>query len=117
MDGKRDGHWVMRDSAGNVTSKGTYVDGRKHGKWIDNPPQRDELDTEFRLGFVGDGTYVEGEQQGPWFYRDVTGNTLKVEFKDGDIQLPFFWYNEVDEKCWRITQEKKKKAKKRDCLQ
>ena len=112
--GKRHGLWVGRDKHGNET-KGHYVDDKKHGKWVEGI-RHYKLDDVFDSRFVGEGEYVEGRKHGLWVYHHPSGDMLRVEFEGGNMIVPFFLYDHDGEKCWRMTHQKKKKVKKKNCL-
>ena len=57
-DGKAHGHWINRESDGDV-SEGPYVDGKRHGHWI----------TRESDGAVWEGPYVDGKWSGLWVKR------------------------------------------------
>jgi hypothetical protein len=52
QDGKRYGHWVIRNAKGDVW-EGPYVDGKMHGRWVGR----------LANGNVREVTYVNGEKQ------------------------------------------------------
>lgn len=117
VEGKRDGQWVGRNMHGDMVLGGTYVDFIKSGKWMERLGG-------FKLGqfrsfgerYIGEGPYVDGSKHGQWIYRHPNGDFFKVDFVDGDRQLPIFWYDYDEGKCWRMTEEKRKKVNKKNCL-
>ena len=120
-NGEREGQWIGRNADGEVVLSGAYVDGQKHGKWTDwirshwvtwtgNKTKIDGI-------LVGKGIYVKGDKHGTWVYSHPIGDILKIEYKDGDSQVPNFWYDYDEGKCWRMTEEKRKKVNKNNCLE
>ncbi|MXW35757.1 MAG: hypothetical protein F4Z60_09680 [Chloroflexi bacterium] len=65
MDGKFNGHWVMRDEDGSV-SEGPYVNDERNGNWV------------FRFvdGNTMEGPYVNGVQHGRWIWRSADGDDV-----------------------------------------
>ena len=51
VDGKRHGHWVLRDTGGGV-AEGPYVDDRQHGHWVVRSTN----------GIGAEGPFVDGKQ-------------------------------------------------------
>ena len=74
VDNKRHGHGVWRYSDGGV-AEGPYVDGQKHGHWV------------HRLfnGAIDEGPYVNGERRGRWVLRDFNlGTVIEVIYENGE---------------------------------
>ena len=93
LGGKAHGQWITRFSEGTtvettflddkpqetvthfsdgIVGGGSYVDGRKHGEWIEGYLARDK----------SKGRYVNGEKEGIWLDYDE-GECSAVTYKDG----------------------------------
>ena len=62
---------------------GPYVNGKRHGNWIDvlsswrsGLPEKDCFDS-------WEGRFVQGKRQGQWVYRSPSGYVVDVSFVDG----------------------------------
>ncbi len=53
--GRREGHWVTRSSDGKTQDEGSFVNGRKHGPWIEKFGDSEDK-----------GSYVDGTREGIW---------------------------------------------------
>ena len=74
VDGKFNGHWVMRDEDGSV-SEGPYVNDERNGNWV------------FRFvdGNTMEGPYVNGVQHGRWIWRSADGDDVaEVLYEEGE---------------------------------
>ncbi len=58
QDGHRNGPDVVRDGDGELLLEGTYVNGARHGDWIES----------YDDGARGEGPYVNGIPEGTWTY-------------------------------------------------
>ena len=65
VDGKFNGHWVMRNEDGSV-SEGPYVDDERNGYWV----------TRLANGAVEEGPYVNGVRHGRWIWRSADGDDI-----------------------------------------
>ena len=74
VDGKRHGRWVNRNSDGRVF-EGPYMEGKRHGRWVFRYPG----------GGVREGTYVDGRRHGRWVLRLSNGTRLEIPFVNGKI--------------------------------
>ena len=72
QQGKRQGHWVIREADGDV-HKGTFVDGKQHGHWV----------LRFTNGQVEEGPYVDGKRTGHWVLRVANGGVQEGPYVDG----------------------------------
>ena len=72
VDGKRNGHWVIRNTRGGVR-KGPYVDGKRNGYW----EQRSGSSGSFK------GPYVDGKRNGHWVLTSRFGNKKDICFRAG----------------------------------
>ena len=64
--GKRHGHWVLRDRFGNE-SKGPYANGKRNGHWIVHSASN----------YKERGSYIDGKRDGSWLrmFNDSCGST------------------------------------------
>ena len=67
VDGKRDGHWVIRTDKYDTAVgpawwvfEGPYVDGKRHGIWVERGTYNGHEK------FHNEGPYVNGKQHGRW---------------------------------------------------
>ncbi len=70
-DGKRQGHWDLRESDGSV-DEGPYVDGKQHGHWVLRDADAD----------MCEGPYVDGKRHGHWVLRDTGGGVAEGPYVD-----------------------------------
>lgn len=54
--------------------EGPYVDGKRHGHWVERENMR---------GTTSEGPYADGERQGQWPERDSDGQTTTVTYVTG----------------------------------
>ena len=76
VDGKRNGHWVIRRSNGTV-SEGPFVDGEENGHWVWRYPDGYDMEE-------GEGPYVDGKMHGHWVIRRPNGTVEEWLFRDGE---------------------------------
>ena len=105
-------HLTYRNSDGDEWG-GSYVNGKRHGHWIERPWSMSDGKNRLR-----EGSYVEGKRHGKWIFRYPNGDIEKLEFRNGEEQYPKLWYDYDEEKCWSVyDHKKKKKVKKEICLE
>lgn len=73
LNGKRHGRWVFRLSDGG-TNEGTFENGKRHGQWTHRNS----------YGGTSEGPYVNGKMQGRWVRRDSEGNTEAGPYENGE---------------------------------
>lgn len=74
MDGKFNGHWVMRFASGQV-QEGPYVNDEPNGHWV----------IRFADGNTTEGPYVNGERHGRWIWRSADGDdVVELLFEEGE---------------------------------
>jgi len=73
VDGEENGHWVIRHANGTV-SEGPAVDGKRSGHWV----------IRYATGTVSEGLYVDGERNGHWVIRDADGNVGEGSYAGGE---------------------------------
>ena len=71
VDGKANGHWVLRSASGDVW-EGPYVDGERNGHWVLRSAN----------GGVWEGPVVDGKQHGRWVGR-ANGGCSMIEYSRG----------------------------------
>ena len=69
---KQDGEWTFYDSAGNVSQKGKYKVGVKHGYWFDRTTQ-------------AGGRYVKGKKHGKWKIKNENGSNCVAWYNHGEF--------------------------------
>ena len=94
-DGKYHGdfvryHFYSRDSIG---EKGLYVDGKKHGPWIETD-ERIPGTSKFDFWNNASGSYVDGKREGNWILSRVNGDVSKGPFVGGQ---PYGVWRQEDE--------------------
>ena len=62
VGGREYGRWMRRTSDGSST-EGVYVDGRKHGAWVE---VRTERQAQTHTSTSTEGAYVDGKKHGAW---------------------------------------------------
>ena len=84
VDGERHGHWVIRHADGSVV-EGPYADGKRNGHWV----------IRFADGNVDEGPYVDGERHGHWVIRYANGSVVEGPYADGkrNGHWVFLWAN------------------------
>ena len=76
VDGKTNGHWVIRREDGTV-SEGPFVDGEENGHWVWRYPDGYDMEE-------GEGPYVDGKMHGNWVIRRPNGTVEEWLFRDGE---------------------------------
>ena len=111
-DENGNGHLTYSNSDGDEWG-GSYVNGKRHGHWIERPWSMSDGKNRLR-----EGSYVEGKRHGKWIFSYPNGDIEKLEFRNGEEQSPKLWYDYDEEKCWSVYDHtKKKKVKKEICLE
>ena len=72
VDGKMNGHWVIRWADGTV-DEGPFVDGEENGHWVWRHPNGNEAE----------GSYVDGKSHGRWIIRRANGTAEEWLYRDG----------------------------------
>lgn len=75
QEGKRQGHWVIREANGTV-GEGPFVRGKRNGYWVLRKAD----------GSVREGPWVDNKQHGRWVIRSPDGRTYTINFGDGERQ-------------------------------
>ena len=75
VDGKKNGHWIIRWTDGRV-DEGPYVDGKRNGRWTQRTGD----------GSVEEGPYVDGEKNGRWTQRTGDGLLCTKSWVNGEYQ-------------------------------
>ena len=73
VDGKMNGHWVIRYANGNV-GEGPMVNGERNGHWVWRYPD----------GYFAEGPYVDGLFNGRWIIREGNGTVSEGLLVDGE---------------------------------
>ena len=88
-DGQRHGRWVLRNPnarieqtgpnsiiwSGNPLREGPYVNGTRHGHWVEHRPD----------GTVYEGLYANGQRTGRWTSRSQDGTVMDCRVEGNDI--------------------------------
>ena len=61
-----------------INRTGSYVDGKKHGRWEDQ-----SVYSSGKLAGVSTGRYINDKRQGRWRYKDTDGDTQAGPYVDG----------------------------------
>lgn len=97
VDGKQNGHWVLRYADGNV-EEGPFVDGEENGHWVlrsaasgnvyEGPivagVQNGHWVHRRANGDVWEGPYVAGEWHGHWVFRNADGSVSDGPYVEGE---------------------------------
>jgi len=73
-DGKKYGHWVVRDADGRKINETTYVDGKRHGRWQAWHPDGSRAE---------DGWYRNVLAHGLWSMWERDGTPVRVTYENG----------------------------------
>ena len=76
VDGKLDGHAIMREADGGV-AEGPLVNGAQNGHWVWRYPDGYDMEE-------GQGPYVDGKMHGNWVIRRPNGDVEEWLFRDGE---------------------------------
>jgi len=71
LNGKKHGQWIEWGEIGSV-DEGPYVDGKRHGRWVEGFGRR-----------VREGIYVNGKEHGRWITRNADH---EVHYVDGKMR-------------------------------
>lgn len=78
VDGRRHGRWIERHPLAGV-QEGSYVDGQRNGHWIIRYEHN---------GTSVEGRYVNGRRHGRWVTRRGNGHVEESAYVDGEERLP-----------------------------
>lgn len=92
VDGLRQGEWVVTWGGWadlpvgarreDIIAIGSYLDGEKHGPWVEQDPNQQETGI-----LVSSGNYVEGRRDGDWTVEYTNGCVRTVPYRRG-ARLP-----------------------------
>jgi antitoxin component YwqK of YwqJK toxin-antitoxin module len=78
------GDYELRDSTNVLVSKGKYVNGERHGLWIEG--FLEELPSGYSATLYYKGVYNNGKEEGKWVaYFDESIYTRTLNYKDGKL--------------------------------
>ena len=133
VDGKRHGHWVIRNADGEASegplengkrhglwvirglglfekseAQGSYVDGKRHGQWAER------YEEEHFGRHFDEGTYADGKKNGRWIERtDARFGTLKLL---GKYEEEGSYVNGKKEGRWVTRWDKPERVETQTCV-
>ena len=75
VNGVAHGYWFLRATTSGRTSEGPLVDGQQTGHWV----------TRFADGNIMEGSYVDGVEHGRWIWRSADGDDVaEILYEEGE---------------------------------